>query len=427
MQIEFVNHASFVVQEGNIRLLIDPWLEGYAFYEGWAHVSRTKFTYEDFKDITHIWFSHEHPDHFSPPVLSKIPMQYRKRITVLYQETLDKKVVELCKKMGFGNVVELKPEWVALSDAISVYNKPHSDGDSWICIRTQDCTLLNLNDCVMENDRQVEHIKQIAGKTDVLFTQFSYANWAGNKDDHATRKRIAEEKLQEILRQNRIVQPEYIVPFASFIWFCHRENFYLNDGAKKIDFIFDFIKQHTKATPVVMYPGDVWKAGSKGYNSIPAIERYIADWNAIMANPPLAETKIVAEDELTLNAKKFADDLLKFNSFFIQLLKPTRIYITDYAASYIFSLKTGLQKSEMAADNCDIALSADALNYCFKYLWGGGTLRVNGRYQLPPRGSFFNFKIYFQISQMNNFGERFNLVYIAKQVWKRISRKLSGA
>jgi hypothetical protein len=57
-------------------------------------------------------------------------------------------------------------------------------------------------------------------------------------------------------------------------------------------------------------------------------------------------------------------------------------------------------------------------------LWGGSTLRINGRYQIPPHSRFFNFKIYFQISQINNFGKRFDLIYILDQLLRRIKKKI---
>ena len=73
MQIEFVNHASYIVEVKGKKLITDPWLEFRAFNEGWELLSETKFSYEDFKDIDYIWFSHEHPDHFVPLVIRKIP------------------------------------------------------------------------------------------------------------------------------------------------------------------------------------------------------------------------------------------------------------------------------------------------------------------------------------------------------------------
>ena len=89
MRLEFVNHASYILDASKqgVRLLTDPWLEGNAFNNGWGLLAKTTFRYEDFGSITHLWFSHEHPDHFSPPNLKKIPEDARKKITVLFQKT----------------------------------------------------------------------------------------------------------------------------------------------------------------------------------------------------------------------------------------------------------------------------------------------------------------------------------------------------
>src|SRR6185503_20468212 len=72
MRLEFVNHSSYVLASSGVRLLCDPWLEGTAFNDGWALLAPSTFSYEDFAGITHLWFSHEHPDHFSPSNLRKI-------------------------------------------------------------------------------------------------------------------------------------------------------------------------------------------------------------------------------------------------------------------------------------------------------------------------------------------------------------------
>ena len=79
MLIEFVNHASLLVSAGDVRLLSDPWLEGKVFHDGWALTAPTAMTFDDFKNVTHIWFSHEHPDHFLPDNLKKIPEAHRRR------------------------------------------------------------------------------------------------------------------------------------------------------------------------------------------------------------------------------------------------------------------------------------------------------------------------------------------------------------
>ena len=37
-KIRFLNHVSFLLESKNSIVIIDPWLEGYAFDNGWALV-----------------------------------------------------------------------------------------------------------------------------------------------------------------------------------------------------------------------------------------------------------------------------------------------------------------------------------------------------------------------------------------------------
>ena len=53
--------------------------------------------------------------------------------------------------------------------------------------------------------------------------------------------------------------PRYVIPFASFVWFCHEENFHMNDSVNRIDDVETFLRNETNATPVVLYPGDTWQ------------------------------------------------------------------------------------------------------------------------------------------------------------------------
>ena len=65
--IEFVNHASVLISHGEINILSDPWYSGAVFHQGW------RLLYENsgdkindiLKKTTHIYISHEHPDHFN--------------------------------------------------------------------------------------------------------------------------------------------------------------------------------------------------------------------------------------------------------------------------------------------------------------------------------------------------------------------------
>jgi hypothetical protein len=70
---------------------------------------------------------------------------------------------------------------------------------------------------------------KISSKIDILFTQFGYANWVGNESDKVYRSKNAQEKFDRIQVQMDIFKPKIVIPFASFVYFSHSDNFYLND------------------------------------------------------------------------------------------------------------------------------------------------------------------------------------------------------
>ena len=413
MHIDFVNHASIVVTAGDVRLISDPWLEGTVFHDGWALTARTVMTFEDFKDITHIWFSHEHPDHFFPDNLKRIPEAYRRRIHVLYQETRDKKVVRFCQKLGFGSVTELRPRtWTQVGEGVQILNCPNDTNwlaDSWLCVRSAGRTLLNLNDCGAHG--QLEAIKHVVGDVDVLATQFSFAQWVKNTEAVDHRRAHERHVLEDVKAQIDTLRPSYVIPFASFSWFCTEDNFYLNAEKNTIRDVCAFIRENTKAEPIAMYPGDRWAVGAP-HDSASAISRFENDARQI-ADPALrprtrrevvdAKTLIEAgqgyrrrllglahpllvriylaresyENRTGFGVGRVAN-LLKLARLYVE---PARLFVSDLSQAFTFDLDRGLQPAGIPRDACDIMLSSASLAYCFRFDWGGETLYVNGCFQ----------------------------------------------
>ncbi|NJN84287.1 MAG: MBL fold metallo-hydrolase [Caldilineaceae bacterium] len=259
--IEWVNHASFVLAYGEVRLICDPWLFGSAFNNGWDLLCATRFTADDFRDITHIWFSHEHPDHFSPPVLRQIPEDVRTGITVIFQETKDRKVIDFCRSLGFG-VQELpNHKWLTLALEFRVMCGKVPFFDSWLFVDAGGTKVLNINDCVVDGDGVASEIAKHTGAVDLLLTQFSYANWLGNPEDVDIRKEAAAEKLERVKIQIDTFAPKQTIPFASFVYFSHEENVYLNDEVNTVHRAAEFIASQSASEPVVLYPGDHWIVG----------------------------------------------------------------------------------------------------------------------------------------------------------------------
>lgn len=459
MKLEFVNHASYVLQAGPVRLMCDPWLEGTAFDDGWALLSKTTFSYADFQNITHLWFSHEHPDHFSPPNLRKIAPEHRAKITVLFQETLDKRVVGFLKKANFKEVVELRADqWHPLGGDVEVLCNPAAGfADSWICVKTPTARLLNMNDCWIAEQDKLEEIKRKVGDIDVLATQFGISAWDGNPADVERRHKGSRTMLEKAVKQCEVFAPRYVLPFASFIWFCHEENAYMNSAFLPIDEVVNTLRARTRATPVPLYPGDQWTVGAP-FDPEPALARYRADQASLPQRTPVKATP-VPPDDLMQQSRKFCADLIEGSdpsrmkvSWFADSLRrlakgpngtlvdrvrglatlatgrlvPALVYVTDHGTSYAFDPEKGLTPApQVPRAECDVAMSSAALSYAFRFLWGGQTLHINGRFEeIKPDARDRLFR-YFHMASNRSSGHTMKWNTLPRDVADKVARKVA--
>ena len=454
MKLEFVNHSSFVACAHGIRLVCDPWLEGVAFNDGWDLLAKSAFGYDDFRDITHIWFSHEHPDHFYPPNLKKIPEELRQRITVLFQTTRDKNVVDFCTKAGFKEVIELSgDEWYELAPGLKMLCRalPATWGecDSWMCLKTEDLTLLNINDCEMYTRELAADVRQRVGAVDVLATQFSYAAWQGNTDNAENFRRAARHQLTYITAQTKVLEPRFVIPFASFVWFCHEENFFMNAAVNKIGDVEEFIRTKTAAKPVILYPGDTWVVGEE-HDAKAALDRWQEEYDSLESRPRL-KTSPVSQEQLEEASGIFARRLNeklspllgrmylarshyygrcnrrgrkstllgRLASILSLRVDPARVWVLDHEASYEFDLRRGLRPVDLPRERCDVVISAQSLEFALRFPWGGETLQVNGRFHENYRGGRNILFEYFRLGRRLYHGNRWTFSSVARNVLRQ--------
>ena len=409
-----------MVEHDGIVMVIDPWLEGRVFNNGWDLISKTVFKFEDFSQVTHIWFSHEHPDHFFPPNINRISEEHRKNITVLFQETRDKRVVNYCRKVGFKEVIELYPDkFLTLSPDLKVMCELYQEGDSWLLLKSKDYTIFNTNDCGIRDKFLADKLKQKVGPVDLLLTQFSYAYWAGNKDQQEFRRKVADDKLEGLKFQVDVFQPKIVIPIASFVWFCHEENFYLNDEVNRPQKVVDFIRNRTSAEPVLLYPGEEYWPG-KEHDTTQSIALYNADFEKIMKGENLVKGNRVEEEELVHQSVAFVHNLKSRFGVWSRLLSPSNIWISDYSKSFTLSLVKGLQPANVMEQDCDASLSSESLAFNFKFPWGNDTLGINGRYQRPVGGNYSHFYNFFRYDQLASRGIKVGIAYFSGMAIRKV-------
>lgn len=383
--ITWVNHASFLIRHGAVALLCDPWFSGTAFNDGWELLSPTQLPYEAFSDVTHLWISHQHPDHFAPGTLRRIPEEARKRITTFYQHTDDKLVVSWLRGAGFAHVEELSPGgWLSVGADMAIKCGTVTD-DSWLAIKCAGRTFLNLNDCVIKRPGTIASIAAEVGSVDVLFTQFSYAQWEGNPEESRFRREQALEKFDRIRLQDEYLHPSTIVPFASFVYYCHEENFYLNDCMNAVGDVAEFIERDLGKRAVVLYPGESWIAGeTRDWRTSAA--RYATDTTRRLAAGPTRFIRPARREERLSCANGFLRRLTAKNPRARLLVRDrATVFLTDIDEAFEFSVD-GMRNVARTREDVDVVTSAENIIYAFRMPWGGNTLNVSGRF-LSPRHS----------------------------------------
>ena len=273
-EIQFINHASILISYKEIHLISDPWYEGHAFNNGWSllYENEKDFISNIFEEkVTHIWISHEHPDHFSIGFFKKYRnIILKNRIKILFQETRDKRVISFLLKNNFPfKEIKFKKQY-NLSNNFSI--KCIKDGfyDSALLINCGNKKILNLNDCQVNDHKKALEIKKLTGSVDLLLSQFSYAAWKGGVDNYKWRQKSALEKINSIKAQLRCLQPDYFLPFASFIYFCNPENFYMNDSINTPRSVLSALKDQ-KSSILIMKPNDKFNFGKTPHNNNLAI------------------------------------------------------------------------------------------------------------------------------------------------------------
>lgn len=256
MEINYLNHASVIVHQGNVKLLMDPWFEGTCFEDGWGLRYHNADAFEKVKDCTHLWISHFHQDHFHRPTLKKI-LEINPDITLLGNHSYNFQLDSAGQKMGFKNVVRIyERKELRLSEDVSVTRYPTQGIDNMLLIKTPAATVLNYNDCVIPSITQ-KLLKKRFGRIDVLLTNFNHAGKL-LLYPFPSAERIREKLIQNFSENFSVFHPQYVLPFASYHYYRSPYSFQQNDTMLTSD---DLIPVDDRIVPWKVGDRFVWEAG----------------------------------------------------------------------------------------------------------------------------------------------------------------------
>jgi len=413
LNIRFVNHASVVISDGDVSLLSDPWYWGTAFHDGWSLLCEN--TEEEIKyvldTITHIWISHEHPDHFHVPFFKKYSSVLKqKQIKVLFQETKDKRVVGFLESMGL-KVEELKHEKeYYLSTTFKIKCVKSSFYDSALLSEVCGKTIFNLNDCNLHEIEEVRKFRGKYGTCHILLTQFSYAAWKGGKENLAWRESAAIEKLNSVLNQSKILSAQYVIPFASFVRFSNSFNAYLNDSVNTPNSLIKFMKRED-ADLIFFRPMETQDIKDFSQNS-DSLGFWMDKFKNISYCPLIEYEKVESVEELKGLYKNYRDRIFKRNNYcMIWLLAKLRVFGAFQKLNILIKDSGVIISFDLVSDDFlivneepHLAMSFQSIKLIFLNDFGFDTLTVNGCFEEIKEGGFSRATKVLAIGNLNNLG-----------------------
>ena len=374
MKIKFINHSSIIIDDGIDRIIYDPWITGSAFDNSWDLIIPNDFTINDL-NFTKIWYSHEHPDHFSVKDLQELQGHY----DIYYQAAPDSKVKKFLTGLGH-KVIECPDNAVVRLNEKSEIVVSRVNDDSWILFMSEDKAILNINDCPIEKDgvKELQDIvSKFVDKVDVLLIQYQQAAWAGNPEDKEMHKRQAKLVLERVKMIIKAIKPEYTIPFASMSYFSHEDNFYLNESRTPTEEVITALES-TGSKLIMFAPGDVWEVGSPWDNK-PAIKRWK---EALLHISPQHKSMPSTLDQIEEAFKIYQKRLFEKNDMdSVRILQeegklpPTYIKVSDLGIKLQLDILNGLTVSEK--EEWDVELSSGIVYYLFAHEWGRGTITVS--------------------------------------------------
>ena len=416
--IEFVNHASVIISGEKTKVLSDPWYSLSAFHDGWnlIYENSDEDIVKVLEKITHIWISHEHPDHFSISFFKKYKELIRtKKIKILFQEAKDKRVIKFLKHLNL-EITELKNEKsYKLDENYFITCVKSGFYDSALIFNVDGLKIFNLNDCPIESHDDIKRFKKKFGICDVLLTQFSYAAWKGNKSSEEWAKNAAQNKINIIKNQANILNPKTVIPFASFIKFSNTKNSHLNKNSNSPDQIIKKIDKD-KIKIVFLRPYE-----EQNLSKIEQDEDSLVFWRneIIKSNKRQLNMykKRVNLDELNFSFLKYKKRIFDRNSYlmiklislvpYISPFEKIVIYVEDIKKSIIFNFFSDkLITTEL---DYDISLSSESLDFIFNNSFGFDTLTVNGCFETGNKNGFEKATKLLAIENLNNLGIYFNI------------------
>jgi hypothetical protein len=331
--------------------------------------------------ITHLYVSHEHPDHFHVPTLRWLPADFKARVPVLFQRLHSDKMPDAFRRLGFKDVRTFRHREIAeISPGVRFYMYRDAPLDSACAlVDAEGRVVLNLNDCEPSPADREWMRKDLGGSVDILLNQFSIATYDGRENVAEVAPRFAAQLLERMLEDHRGVAAKVTIPVASFMYFCCEDNAYLNPYRNSVQ---DTQDAFTKAglDLRVLRPFESYDAGQEHDNG-PALEYYRQLETHSLTLAPLSASR--TEDIEAAAGPFFTDLYAHYPAMLLRRIGAFRIWLPDLRVCYLLDFRTRTIRAERETPgDWDLQVNSQPLLFALTQPYGFQTLSISGRFAI---------------------------------------------
>ena len=249
LKVTLVCQASLLVETRGVRILSDPWYEGRIYGDAWE-LCPAPPAWPEVGRLDAIYLSHAHPDHFHVPTLRRLLPAVGADVAVLVPQLVFPVMRDALSSLGYRNVVEMAPGRAFDFKGVRLFCQQYRFNDSLLVVEGDE-TLVNLNDCPVRG-ATLRDLARRFPRIDSVFAQYAVAQAYPFAYESATGDWDAGDLIERFDAYARVLKPRHMVPFASFVRFCHPDNAHMNAHRTTLDALV----ARSASRLTVLYPGD---------------------------------------------------------------------------------------------------------------------------------------------------------------------------
>ncbi len=396
MKITLVSHASLLVETNGVRLLTDPWYSGRIYQDAWCLAPEPPRR-PDFRILDGLFISHAHPDHYHIPTLEEIRDARGRDLPVFVAKFFHATIAKDLRGLGFTRVVQMRPGRELLAfPKVWLFSQQFRMDDSLIVVRgVDDETLVNINDTPLRGSTLLDLAARYP-KVDYCAAQFAIAQGYPYCYENVQADFNREDLVRRFDSFAEVLRPRYMIPFASFVRFCHQDNAHMNQHKMGLA----ELQRVSRARLTVLYPGDSIDRGV-----VVTDARHREHFEAAQhATAPLAQrADIVPVETLDRQMKEFVAKLRsRVPAPLLKKLPRFAFILTDQPWGYLVERGTvaRIPASQLNDEPIQYRLASDVASAAVEHDWGWADLSIGARFRARVAPGWEGREIWFWIIPM---------------------------